>query len=289
MNEATLENEDTRSLLVVDPTLIADEIQAGALIWVRELSFPAATTVATPRERRLSMTGLYGSLSHGAEKRSLPRLRFTAAMLYWLLSVFTRSSPAMMSESQASAHRPPQPQKWMSSNSENTCTARILAPGATPENVCPFSVPFFPAAMPATWVPWSHSSRLHGTAAPTPNCCTPPLGQTVVLLWVLLEKHASSMTLFARNGCVLSTPVSTIATTVPVPSQPDAHDSGPPIRGTLCASIGARTRSSTIRCTNRLDASSSASASGPISSARNGMVWYDLPGRCPVPFRRDST
>jgi len=40
---------------------------------------------------------------------------------------------------------------------------------------------------------------------------------------IVLEKHDSSTTLFARKGCVESTPVSRIATVVPVPSYPAVH------------------------------------------------------------------
>ena len=44
----------------MEPTLIADEMQPGAESAVPEPLFPAATTVATPIDRRLSITGLYG-------------------------------------------------------------------------------------------------------------------------------------------------------------------------------------------------------------------------------------
>ena len=48
---------------VVAPTLIADEIHAGALSAFVSPSLPAATTVAIPTDRRLSMMRLVGSLS----------------------------------------------------------------------------------------------------------------------------------------------------------------------------------------------------------------------------------
>src|SRR3954466_2814769 len=103
---------------------------------------------------------------------------------------------------------------------EKTWIAMILAPGATPEPSTPF-VP--PAAMPATCVPWSHPESAQGAALPTPVEELASPGQTLVLNPLkLLEKHASAMTLLTppdfRNGCVLSTPVSRMATMVPVPS-----------------------------------------------------------------------
>ena len=57
-NDATFENHDTRFDLSVDPTLMADEMQPGVEIPDLAELFPAATTVATPIDRRLSMIGL---------------------------------------------------------------------------------------------------------------------------------------------------------------------------------------------------------------------------------------
>ena len=57
-NGATFENQETWFDLSVDPTLIADEMQAGVEIPDLEELFPDATTVATPIDRRLSMLGL---------------------------------------------------------------------------------------------------------------------------------------------------------------------------------------------------------------------------------------
>jgi hypothetical protein len=87
-NEAEFENEETTSLFVVDPTLIALEIHAGSLIPLAAL-LPAATTVAMPAERRVSTIAFVGplSVSHAAEEVCTPppRLMFTAAMRYWFL------------------------------------------------------------------------------------------------------------------------------------------------------------------------------------------------------------
>ena len=57
-NDATFEKDEMTSLLSVEPTLTADDTQAGVESWVRELPFPAATAVAMPTARRLSMGGL---------------------------------------------------------------------------------------------------------------------------------------------------------------------------------------------------------------------------------------
>src|SRR5438876_1125519 len=81
-NGATFENHETASVLVVEPTLIADEMQAGVDRPVADPELPAATTDAIPIARRLSIIGLYGSSSHGASKRSPPRLMLTAT-IFW--------------------------------------------------------------------------------------------------------------------------------------------------------------------------------------------------------------
>ena len=47
---AELLNDDTESLFVVEPTLIAEEIQAGALIESENPLFPDAITVAIPTD-----------------------------------------------------------------------------------------------------------------------------------------------------------------------------------------------------------------------------------------------
>ncbi len=107
-----------------------------------------------------------------------------------------------------------QADEW--SNLEKTSIAIIEAFLATPENAEPL-----PAAMPATWVPCSHPSISvsHGSADPAANELVALPGQRLVApkLLSLLEKHASSTTLPDRKGWLLSTPVSRIATTVPLP------------------------------------------------------------------------
>lgn len=57
-NDATLENADTVSSLFVEPTLTAEEIQAGDEIANGIPLLPEAMTVAMPIERKLSMMGL---------------------------------------------------------------------------------------------------------------------------------------------------------------------------------------------------------------------------------------
>jgi hypothetical protein len=61
--EATLEKLDTTSLLVVEPTLTAEEMQPGELSALVELPLPAAITVAILADFRLSMMAFSGSVS----------------------------------------------------------------------------------------------------------------------------------------------------------------------------------------------------------------------------------
>jgi hypothetical protein len=98
------ENHDTSSVLVVEPTLTADETHAGDEIADPEKPLPDATTVAIPTDLKLSMSGLYGSLSQCAPKRSPPRLRLTEAILNCEESAYTRSKPAKTSEVKPATH-----------------------------------------------------------------------------------------------------------------------------------------------------------------------------------------
>src|SRR5688572_13952707 len=79
--DAALEKYDITSLLSVEATLTADEMQAGVEMANGMPLLPDATTVATPTARRLSMIGLYGSLSHAEVNRPPARLMLTDAML----------------------------------------------------------------------------------------------------------------------------------------------------------------------------------------------------------------
>ena len=65
MKDAVFENEATMSDFEVAPTLIAEEIHPGELRAFVKPLFPAATTVAIPTDRRLSMIGFTGSPSQG--------------------------------------------------------------------------------------------------------------------------------------------------------------------------------------------------------------------------------
>ena len=79
----TFENNETPSVFVVEATLTAVEMQAGALMAFDDPSFPEAAMLAIPTDLRLSMIGLYGSLSQFDEKRPSPRLRFADAKACW--------------------------------------------------------------------------------------------------------------------------------------------------------------------------------------------------------------
>ena len=58
MNEAALENPDTVSFFSVEPTLTADEMQAGVEIPKGMPLLPDAMTVGMPIALRLSIAGL---------------------------------------------------------------------------------------------------------------------------------------------------------------------------------------------------------------------------------------
>src|SRR5438309_2509197 len=182
-NGATFENHDTASVLSVEPTLTADEMQACVVRPDGDAELPAATTVAIPIARRLSMMGLAGSVSHGALKTLPPRLMFTEAMFCCPASAtaYTCSRPAMMSDVNAPAHGATPPQLAASVTRENTWTAINVAPLATPGGCWGF-VESWPAAMPATCVPWMQSPSEHGTAEPGPVCTARPFGQNDALV-----------------------------------------------------------------------------------------------------------
>jgi hypothetical protein len=169
MKDATFEYEATVSVFVVAPTLIADEIQPGEVRAFVDPLLPAATTVATPARRRLSMIGFMGSPSQGEVDKPPPRLRFADARFRVVRTAYTRSSPAMISEVQASTQGAEPPQSVGLVNWEKTCTAITCAPGATPENATPAPPPL-PAAMPATCVPCQQMLREQLTPAPGPVC-----------------------------------------------------------------------------------------------------------------------
>src|SRR5262249_16326642 len=130
---ATFENHETSSLLLVDPTLIADDTHAGADICEPDAPLPDATTLAIPMPLKLSIIVLYGWASQGGVKGSPPRLMLTDAMLYVPALAYTYSSPAMMSDVKAPGHGANPPQFCGLVIREKTCTAINVAPLATPE------------------------------------------------------------------------------------------------------------------------------------------------------------
>jgi hypothetical protein len=149
------ERDETTSDLVVEPTLTAEEIQAGATRALVNPSFPAAATVAIPTERRLSIIAFPAAcvLSHGEVNSPPPKLTLTAAIVCWLLRASTLSPPAITSETETSAQgSSPAPAHWLPVTLEETCTAIMCAPLATPEKVTPAPAPD-PAAIPARCVP----------------------------------------------------------------------------------------------------------------------------------------
>jgi hypothetical protein len=94
-NEAELENDETVSDFVVEPTLTALDIQAGAPMELVKPSLPEEITVAIPADLRLSMTALRGSVSQLLVKEPPPRLMFTEEKLRVDLRAKTLSRPAI--------------------------------------------------------------------------------------------------------------------------------------------------------------------------------------------------
>src|SRR6266849_9354963 len=181
MKEATFENDAMTSDFEVAPTLMADEMQPGALRALVNPLLPAAMAEAMPADRRLSMIGLVGSPSQGEVYPVLPpRLRFAEDRFRDPRTAYTCSSPAMMSEVHASAQGAEPPQSVELVNSEKTMTDMICAPFATPEKATPAPAPL-PAAMPATCVPCQQPATGQVTPEPGPICWVEPLGQTVRL------------------------------------------------------------------------------------------------------------
>ena len=94
------ENEETTSVLCVEPTLIALEMHAGAPIPSESPSFPDATTVAIPNDRRLSIAALRADsiVSHSDECGAPPRVMFTEAIGWVSFSDSTCSSALIWSD-----------------------------------------------------------------------------------------------------------------------------------------------------------------------------------------------
>ena len=89
-NGATFVNDDMTSDFVVDPTLMAVEMQPGDDIAFGKPSLPDATTVAIPTERNWSIAALvdplFASHTDSLVNDPPPRLMFTDAMLKLLRS-----------------------------------------------------------------------------------------------------------------------------------------------------------------------------------------------------------
>ena len=143
------ENPATVSVSSVAPTVIAVEMQPGALTALPNPSLPEAIAVAVPAESRLSTAALRASVSQALVNVPPPMLMFTDEMSKVLRRANTRCRPASWSEVKLSAHgSSPVPQLGVPVNREKTWIAIRSAPGATPSNAVPS-----PAAIPATWVP----------------------------------------------------------------------------------------------------------------------------------------
>ena len=136
----------------------------------------------------------------------------------------------------------------------NTCIAMIPAPGATPFTGLPGAPVPWPAAMPATWVPWSHRwtppleqraresmSALSSSVVPSgqSDCWPAPNG---------VEEQYCATTRPPRKGWSTSTPVSRIATVVPAPVRPLAWASSARMTGSV---LSRARRSGRSTCTAR--------------------------------------
>ena len=152
-----LENAETASALVVEPTVTAVEMQPGAPTPAVSESLPDEITVATRAARRLSISDLRASPSQALVLLPPPRLMLTATTL----SAARRSSacckPRIWSDVKLRMHGEARPElahgmlAGVSAKLENTFTARMFASGAMPKKVVdPVALP---AAIPATCVP----------------------------------------------------------------------------------------------------------------------------------------
>src|SRR6201990_2638702 len=117
----------------------------------------------------------------------------------------------MTSDSKARMHGAKPSQSLERLNRVKTLMAMRFASRATPEKLAPL-----PAAMPATCVPCLQPSSVSVQLTPEPDAvvCEAPPGQSELVFSeeLFVEKQASETTLPERNGCVLSTPVSRMAT-----------------------------------------------------------------------------
>src|SRR5258708_26594409 len=114
-------------------------------------------------------------------------------------TAYTCSRPAMMSESNAPAQGAAPPQLVGSVTMENTCTATMRAPFATPLNGTPAVAPL-PVALPATCVPSMHSAREPGAAPPRPSCWLVPFGHADWLVPAIVpQQHAPPVTFPPRD------------------------------------------------------------------------------------------
>jgi hypothetical protein len=79
--ETEFEKNEIESVFVVDPTLTAVEIHAGALMASMNPSFPEATAVAISKERKLSIAAFLAALaaSHDSWLVNLPPPRLILA------------------------------------------------------------------------------------------------------------------------------------------------------------------------------------------------------------------
>lgn len=195
------ENRATPSSLSVAPTATTVEMQAGRPIMPSEPELPADVTVATRRLRSSSTAALRGSPSHSTNTSAEPRLVLAAASGTPSLSTRSSrySSAAIWSDMNDVTQ---EPVGAHSSLRWNTWIAMISAAGAAPR-----SEPAEPAAMPATWGPWSQMLRpwaRHASvsifAAPTPICSFDPFGQRLTSPLEGVEKQASRITRPAKKG-----------------------------------------------------------------------------------------
>src|SRR4051794_20164731 len=148
------ENEDTVSVFVVEPTVIAVEMQPGVETPVEAPSLPAAIAVAMPADRRLSIAAFRLSASQAVFVGvPPPRLMFTEAIESVVRRSKTRFRPASWSEVKDSAQgSSPELAQLAPVNLEKTLIEISRPSRATPENDVPL-----PAAMPATCVPCLHA------------------------------------------------------------------------------------------------------------------------------------
>ena len=203
------------------------------------------------------MRALRTSPSHADPLYPAPRLMLAATTPHsgWAASRAASSSSARSwSEGYDATHGGVPPHSAAPLKRVNTCIAMSFAPGATPATGLPGAPVPWPAAMPATWVPWSQrwtpplEQRASASMSALSSSVVPSGHSDCWLLPRGLEEQYCATTRPPRNGWSTSTPVSRTATVAPAPVSPLACASSARMTGSVLSRVS---RSGRSTCTAR--------------------------------------